>query len=304
MPKFLFFFFISMLMMSCYSSSDKTTENSAPVTQESPIEKSAPLIRNNSIKENDSIVEKERFGRMAKAEELRRDSFRILDSIFIMERRAQRYLPKPKYEDKQPFYGVYEFEDNVFGINVYSIDGRGGIKHYYELLEGERRDKVVYPNAFLPLFKDTSITWKYNYLIGEGFYVYSEKARTRVVVKDILFPADESIGGFVALMIDVPKDFGKPLFASREKLNPTFGNYKKETDLYNKYIDIAPRECQFETDDLHIKIFAKLKDSYWGYRNNNYKKDIIPYRYEVKFKGNEAKVINRCLIDMYMCSSD
>jgi len=218
--------------------------------------------------------------------------------------------PKGTFND---FYGVYEFEEGVYGITFYRIGQRKGldIYPYFSMSPTKLEKKVRYPNTILPLYEDVELTAEYNAFIQDTFYVYSKTGVSTAIVKKVLFPIDECRGGFGVLELETTTKEDQLLFASKKKLDLDYGTYPTIEQRYNNHQD-SIQECEFEEDTKHIKVFAKYDGYYLGYRNEDNFRDatrIIPYRHIFNFEEYKntlqfCKTAKFSLIDMYGCSCD
>ena len=225
-----------------------------------------------------------------------------LKTISQIEKICERPMYVYKENTWDDFYGVYQFSNSIIGIALLQSDEENAEQrldfnkidenYVYELIDSNNKHSL-YKDTFVNLFKNKSVTSKYNSLIGSSFYIYCSKKVVKVKIEDVLFHYNECSTPFVMLKFN-EKIFntstGIPLFASKRKLeNVEFNSFNKEMAHFNYRTDICNLwvDCLFQNDNGHINLSFKYQDYYFGYRNDaNYNDEnfIEPYRYIISIK--------------------
>ncbi len=209
------------------------------------------------------------------------------------------------------FYGVYQFNDKINGIVILdesedSLDYSNVTIDSYFYTDNKLDEKPYFSNTFVTLFQNRNVTKKYNHYLNKLFYIYYERGFAEAKITKVLFHPDECSENFAVLIFDTNiKKLGKPIFASKTKLKLTYGEFLKEQIQKNLTTDTKAlwADCGFVNDSGHIKLFAKYKGYYFGYRNDNdiTDIDIDPYRQIMRFDNGKEIIYFSSYLDLFGC---
>ncbi len=205
-------------------------------------------------------------------------------------------------------YGAYEFNDNVSGI-VLLVEDDALLKNIpleeqNTYFEGDTNARKIHVKGFENLYKNHVITKDYNHYVGETFHVYFEKGMQKITVKDVLFHIDECSESYVVLTFNNNYfHYGPPLLASKRKIPFEFGNFKSATFKRNYFMDMMIwDDCVFHEDNQHLKVFAKYKNYYVGYRDLvAFKINREPYRQIFHYTNNKLQIDFSNSLDLFGC---
>lgn len=328
MSNLFFTLIVTILLIGCTTQQQEETQGEVTNTNSSnvPSTKESILLSDSSLNFRDSMIVARAMldslrlmhqnQKRAAYEALQEREKQVADSLFQIE--------KALFDD---FYAVYQLNDKVVGIVVNKMEGRGyfwrepAFDLFYrdtlpsQTLE-ERKKESFYAHTVFPMFKNTAVTVNYNSLLNQPFYVYSTEGRSKTFVKNVLFVSEECIpGSFIFLELEMSNIKGRGLYATTQKYELEYGDYEEASIKYN--VHQKPwRECDFEEDSKYLKILAKYKGYYLGYREEmDYEDDtrIIPYRKIFDFGecANKKycemqffKTLKYSAIDMYGCPCD
>ncbi|TCI93786.1 SH3 domain-containing protein [Tenacibaculum sp. M341] len=217
------------------------------------------------------------------------------------------------------FQGVYELNHGYYGILLESFFEKYSLEYDYTAImkyhannedTEVKIDELLFNNPIGSFFSNQKITKNINHFKNKFWYVYYEKGVRKVNISDVIFRSDGCGEGLQGVLVfdNLYPELGEPILASEKKLSLSFKNYKKAEAQKNNYTNLNLwRDCSFDGDSQHVKVFAKYNDLYFGYRNQNdidIREGEDPFR--VIFKIKNDKIIHHYdnFLDLFGCSCE
>ncbi|MSQ78214.1 MAG: hypothetical protein EXR21_00880 [Flavobacteriaceae bacterium] len=136
--------------------------------------------------------------------------------------------------------------------------------------------------------------------LKKKYYIYYEKGVAEATVQNIVFNWSICATNYIVLTIEIVDNLGLPFFASYNKLGLEWGKFNEQVKIFNQFTNKS--EKYYKQDNEHITFFARYKQYYFGYRDNEkiwgdkevqgYSCSVIyPYRSVVRFNQNKVQSV-------------